>query len=614
MDNKTKISKILGVSAIIAITLITAVMATPDKETLCEKTCKEQKSFCEEICRDRQTINIQMCLAAGRTRSVCEEESRATKDSCIGACVQNKVACDGGCGAMIDPAKACEADCSKERTYRDEACRNTESICKSAAGCDKVCKSACKANKDACLENSKQNFVACKTVCGISKDCMHQCHEDRNVCDELARDTANACIDICKPGDLPCVVANCVDVKHTMQQACKAAEANCKLICTSCGVDADSDGELCDVSLGETAATCCRDCGCEVGNTNLCSLLSCDTSKVASGVCVFTQPAECSDAYECTKDVCNPTNGDCLHIPNPTGCPSGQICDPSQGCVSIAATCPGGCEDSTACTNDVCLVNGTCVHIPNIFSCPTGQYCNPTQGCLEIDFCGGKDCSDGIACTMDMCDPLGGCLHIENPAACPSGEYCDKLQGCISAATCPGGCDDGVACTDDSCNPTTGNCVHTPNIANCRWGQELCDKNDGCVPIKTCAGGCDDGVACTENVCNPGDGVCLYVPNDYRCAQGQICDKTQGCITGERSFPTDLCNKDCSDGIDCTVDVCDPTTGKCSHVENNLRCPTGEICRPLQGGCVAGQEAPGMGFLRSTWNAIRDTISNLFGR
>jgi glucose/arabinose dehydrogenase len=135
------------------------------------------------------------------------------------------------------------------------------------------------------------------------------------------------------------------------------------------------------------------------------------------------------------------------------------------------------------------------------------------------------DCDDGVACTDDACDE-GTCtftpnneLCADNGAFCDGSEFCDASAGCQStgspcavertcnetADTCDtcvdaNDCDDGVACTDDDC--VAGDCVFTPNDANCPDDGLFCNGTDACDPTLDCvagaARGCPAGQLCDE--------------------------------------------------------------------------------------------------------------------
>lgn len=180
----------------------------------------------------------------------------------------------------------------------------------------------------------------------------------------------------------------------------------------------------------------------------------------------------------------------------------------------------------------------------------------------------------------------------------------DRLRGTLDGGTreggtrpidaaadpCPGGCDDGIACTIDVCAET--GCSHSPAHATCPEGQLCgalgcmiapcggdgeCDDGLACNGRERCVGGaciggeaivCDDGVECTEDACNETSGTCSSVPRIERCI----------------------------DGIDCTRDVCLPRDDGadargCVHAPDDdacdAECRVGAVCDPTIG-CEGG--------------------------
>lgn len=81
---------------------------------------------------------------------------------------------------------------------------------------------------------------------------------------------------------------------------------------------------------------------------------------------------------------------------------------------------------------------------------------------------------------------------------------------------------------------------------------------------------CDDGLDCTQDKCNRSSGLCEHIPDDSKCSDGLICngkekcDEVRGCIPGD---PYVLCN----DNDSCTIDICiEPEQGQliadCDHI------------------------------------------------
>jgi len=173
------------------------------------------------------------------------------------------------------------------------------------------------------------------------------------------------------------------------------------------------------------------------------------------------------------------------------------------------------CNDENACTDDAC-VGGSCDYTNNTDSCDDGMFCTAT------DLCSG-----------------GACLGSGNP--CP--EVCDEANDvCVDCLT-GDDCDDANSCTDDTC--VSGSCDYTDNTDPC-----------------------DDGMFCTAtDVCS--GGTCSGTGN--RCP-GQLCDEV-----GDRCVDC-LEDTDCDDGIGCTINTCNDTTGECEYPVEVGSCLIDDVC------------------------------------
>lgn len=95
---------------------------------------------------------------------------------------------------------------------------------------------------------------------------------------------------------------------------------------------------------------------------------------------------------------------------------------------------------------------------------------------------------------------------------------------------------------------------------------------------------CADAFPCTFDQCVVGN-VCDHTPLDTMCAAGEHCSVTMGCSTGcnvdADCDDSDFCNgteqcldhmcfhdadRNCDDGLSCTIDSCDTTAGACSYM------------------------------------------------
>ncbi len=256
-------------------------------------------------------------------------------------------------------------------------------------------------------------------------------------------------------------------------------------------------------------------------------------------------------------------------------------------------------------------------------------------------------CDDGLACTLDACDPdTGACAHTPDDAVCDDGEPCTS-DACDAAAGCThvpndAVCDDGLACTDDwcgvypapSCDATSGErcyrafdasgapvdaeaarsqCeaegMHLASIANAAENlvvASLVDDRCGGTPALV---GLSD--AAHEGMWQWDTGEPLTYENwgegepndwglygeDYLTVDGtglwNDAAGPFGCFVCEATLPAASCQhvvKDCSDGIDCTVDTCAEPDAACVHEPDASSCAdesdcTVDTCDPLTG-CV----------------------------
>ncbi len=100
---------------------------------------------------------------------------------------------------------------------------------------------------------------------------------------------------------------------------------------------------------------------------------------------------------------------------------------------------------------------------------------------------------------------------------------------------------------------------------------------------------CDDGVFCTLDSCNLSTGVCTNAPQT-----GLACDDGNGCTVGDTCSSAGACvggaGVDCSglDGV-CVEGVCNPQTGQCEiqPVDDGIACDDGQYCS-LSDVCIAG--------------------------
>ena len=222
------------------------------------------------------------------------------------------------------------------------------------------------------------------------------------------------------------------------------------------------------------------------------------------------------------------------------------------------------CDDDVFCTVDDQCVDEVCVGTPNL-------------------------CDDENECTTDSCDGVAdACINT----SVPEHSECDADNLCTTGECLSGVCEfidvvcgDENECTADSCDPSVG-CINTDlNGTECGTGGDLC-------MVGTCESGsceleplnCDDGGECTVDSCDPTSG-CV---NDHEPLQNSPCAEDDLCVTGTcfwggcRTEPVD-----CSDGDECTEDLCDSATGCYQMDLDGTPCREDEMC--LTASCVSGQ-------------------------
>ena len=309
---------------------------------------------------------------------------------------------------------------------------------------------------------------------------------------------------------------------------CEGVECNDQNPCTD---------DLCDPASGECSyIAVTENAPCDFdGLPGLCR----------SGVCVdagFCEGVDCDDENACTNDVCIRATGDCSYaaVAENTPCSFGGLpglC--RSGECENARLCEGvSCDDHNECTENLCNpVNGECVFtpVPDNTTCDFGDFpglCR-TGECEDAQLCEGVSCDDHNECTEDLCNPANGeCVFTPFPddTTCDFGGLAGLCVSglCEDAALCEGVvCDDDNECTEDLCIPMTGDCSHPALLDD-----TSCDF--GGFPGVCTSGVCEDaalceGVVCDDNPCvlnappcDPFTGGCS-TPTEF-VAAGTLCD------------------------------------------------------------------------------------------
>ena len=297
---------------------------------------------------------------------------------------------------------------------------------------------------------------------------------------------------------------------------------------------------------------------------------------------------DCNDDNGCTSDFCS--DGECHHSNFPDGlqCSDNDACTTDDACKD--GVCSGREKDCSGTDFGMCFVgvcneeSGAC----EVQAAEDGTSCDDGNWCTINDVCAGgvcvgttRDCLDEDGCTKDVCDEnLGRCTHVVQPkpgaegppSTCSNGldDDCDGLvdehdPNCF-VCTIDSDCNDNNQCTIDECvdskcrNTPVEEFTPCPDDSFCN-GEEVCYGGVCISPGNPCPGADGDG-DCAES-CDEGEDNCLAPDQDgAACDDGQWCTVADACASGACGGS----ERDCADGADCTLDICDENQDQCIHV------------------------------------------------
>ena len=199
-------------------------------------------------------------------------------------------------------------------------------------------------------------------------------------------------------GSMLCATVNCDDQNQCTEDACNPMDG-------ACGYTNAIDGLSCDFG----------------GLPGVCNAGACEDAMLCATV-------NCDDQNQCTEDACDPMDGTCGYTNASDGtacnfaglpgvCTAG-LCEDAMLCADV------NCDDSDQCSQDVCNpMDGQCLYanatdgtacdfgsLPGV--CTAGE-CEDAMLCAEVD------CSDDNSCTVDSCDPMDGQCNYANVPTAP---------------------------------------------------------------------------------------------------------------------------------------------------------------------------------------------------
>jgi len=572
--------------------------------------------------------NPSQCLPVDNS-VVCDDSNDCTTDSC-------------GCtnASLFQYAPGITRDPSPGESYCDTSTDCTHIWLEK---CCRVGQSDCSPN-DICVPNAKKRQApttgTCQPACstGPGGNC-----QPNDVCDSVACE-ANVCVHTPIPG---CCIddGGCPDDTIYCNGKPECVNNTCVSTSIEPCCEIDSDCPTNDFCVNHLCVDCKVDSDC--GDDIYCN----GNETCVNNTCQPGVPPSCTDNNNCTIDTCVDTKfcqagiyqGQNCTVPK--DCPIPNVClatGQSQCCKTYPTECQPTSYPGDNCGDISCRTGSVC--IPTKFCSTTGGLCTDDNSCpLVIDGCAVDPVAscrhtpvvpddDQLVCTIDACDPAtGGTTHT--PVICPerkcyvgicntNATTCEDLDSngepdcCVYTAV---NVDDNITCTIDACNTATGEITHTPDNTLC--GTDACFPAT-CSPITGCSNttyDCSDGLKCTQDVCT----------SVLTCVTAQPCSSVANCTFNPLGKPAVCDNSVCVyAGLDCTtcsalyIGRCTPTA-VCSHT--NVICPnvdglncTVEGCDPNTGNCIIVQDtccqncALTHGYWKTHYSAFLDAVPETY--
>ncbi len=558
--------------------IMDSTTVTDSCENSCTDTC--ECTECEVDCSPPETNTY--CVK-GVCGAECEvnEDCVCPEDGCVGTDwydYPDHGECTDDC--MCDVSEEpCSGPCKPSITYNDPRCTHL----------------VCDYEQEACVIAEGDGEDECETW----DDCVHYiCDYSTFTCEERP---INEERDECETDE------------DCYEKVCDYETETCKK------VEPGTPGILCE-TYDDCVHTECNyeDLVCETvlspGVSECSTFEDCPQHRV----CDYEQEA-CVIAEGEGEDECE-TWDDCLF------CGDGEVTPPEECelpgtdnnsyCVQTTTECLGyklGTRDAYGYCDEEC----GCVEDPFVYSCVKGECgaeCERDMDCesyCEGDmyyYSGTCDTQTNCSCSylMEDCNSYDGCYAYES--GCEERDYYCSEEGCNYTYSnrntdyydcpvlyclndeirqhelfhdfyCDLGCEDHTSWTNDElvedCNSYDG--WYETNERQWVEVDECNEKEERKEEYRD--------YYCYEN----GDVECEYEVTDYRwvetgntrykpdgtpcddglwCTEGDVC--IEGSCTGEE--------KDCSDGVVCTVDTCDEANDTCVHTPDDSFCDDGLYC------------------------------------
>jgi hypothetical protein len=296
--------------------------------------------------------------------------------------------------------------------------------------------------------------------------------------------------------------------------------------------------------------------------------------------------APCEGPSYCQIGACCDTRGDCYPgVMTPDLCVTGI-----SSCLLPGESCGRARDARSPCCSEGCPGTGDCglyfeevdhpvtgVNLGGVYCAERlwflrdcgGDHddrCNTHRCSIDAEQCmntRGGSCDDGLDCTTgDSCREAGTHSHDPIPSWVHNDYECQGTAGiCSDVAFC-------------SIYPPSGNPGVNDVVCQAGCGDESGDgvMDSSCLPRQ--APGQPSGCMMVENA------TCRSVYDSAGMCDPAVCsNSSRSCFLDPVDCPPD--------GVACTVDACNPSTGLCEHNEDDWLCPPGPPiqCCDLVAGC-----------------------------
>jgi len=393
--------------------------------------------------------------------------------------------------------------------------------------------------------------------------------------DELYCTVDETCLDgLCRGG----IERDCTELDSQCTiGVCSEEETECIADTAMKDDDPCDDGVYCQVNEVCRSGLCRdsedRDCS---AYANDCNLGLCNEAQRTCYGAPYREGYACEDGFFCTVSercvdgTCEPGGDkDCSEAVTDPQCQEARCDDAKNTCVADSANEGGSCDDGKFCfENDVCQ-NGLCAGQPTDCSgivefsdCQFDSCDDAEDKCVAISYNNGQACNDGLFCTVEttcddgMCEGSDrDCSDLIIESQCQSAS-CDEENDTCEVDSI----NEGFGCSDDSfCHInevcTDGSCVSSEEV--------------DCSDIVTDA-------QCQLAACSENELGCLIqsINEGTVCDDQNPCTLQDACSDGSCTGP----EKDCSDSVECTVDVCDVSDGSCGSTPDDSLCDDENEC------------------------------------